>query len=193
MKKLFVFLLIASGFVATAQDKPEGLFINSKAPNFSATDQDGNTVSLKDLRKKGNVVLIFYRGNWCSYCNKQLQKLQDSLSFITEKGASLIAIAPETPEGVDKTVDKTKAKFPVIYDEDMKISKAYQVYYKVDPKTVSRYKSADIDLLKVNKQTEAALPVPAVYIINKDGEIKYRFLDADYRKRPSVKEIISNL
>jgi peroxiredoxin len=121
MKKLFALLSALFVFAAVhAQDKPEGLFINSKAPNFSATDQNGNKVELKELRKKGKVVVVFYRGNWCPYCNKQLQKLQDSLSLITAKGASVVAITPENPEGVAKTVEKSKVSFPVLHDEEMK-------------------------------------------------------------------------
>jgi peroxiredoxin len=194
MKKTILSLLsFLAVIVAVAQDKPEGLFINSKAYDFKAKDQNGNEVSLKDLRKKGNVVVLFYRGNWCPYCNKQLQRLQDSLSLITDKKASVVAITPEAQEGVAKTVEKTKASFPILYDEDMKIAKAYQVAFKVEDRTVQRYKASQIDLLKTNNQKEAWLPVPAVYIINKDGSVTYRYFDADYKKRLSVKEIADQL
>lgn len=194
MKTIAILLsVLFCGLIAGAQDKPEGLFINSKAPNFSAKDQDGNTVSLKDLKKKGKVVVVFYRGNWCPYCNKHLQKLQDSLSLITEKGASLVAITPENTDGVSKTLEKTKASFPIISDEEMKISKSYQVSFKVDERTAVRYKNSDIDLLKINNQKEPLLPVPAVYIIDKDGSVTYRFFESDYKKRVSVKEILANL
>ena len=194
MKKLLAFFSALLFFsFAFAQDKPEGLFINSKAPNFTAKDQNGNEISLKDLKKKSKVVLVFYRGNWCPYCSKHLQKLQDSLNYITEKGAMVVAITPETTEGIAKTVEKTKVTFPIVYDEEMKIAKSYQVSFKVDDKTVQRYKNADIDLLKNNNQKEALLPVPAVYIINKDGAVTYRFFESDYKKRVSVKEILANL
>ena len=105
-----------------AQEKPEGLFINSKAYDFKAKDQNGNDVILKDLRKKGPVVVVFYRGNWCPYCNKELRRLQDSLQLITAKGAQLIAITPEGKEGVDSTVAKPGASFPIISDEVIKFS-----------------------------------------------------------------------
>src|SRR5689334_3030847 len=81
-----------------AQSAPEGLFISSKAPDFKAKDQHGQEIRLKELLKKGKVVLVFYRGYWCPYCNKELSHLQDSLSLITEKGATLVAIAAEKPE-----------------------------------------------------------------------------------------------
>src|ERR1700741_2216266 len=112
MKKiihLITFLFLS--YFLTAQEAPEGLFLNSKAPDFKAKDQNGNEVRLKDLIKKGNVVLVFYRGQWCPYCNKQLSRLKDSLHLIKAKGATLIAVTPEKPESVAITVEKTKAEY----------------------------------------------------------------------------------
>jgi peroxiredoxin len=195
MKKLVVTLICFISLLSvSAQEKPEGLFINSKAPDFKAKDQNGNEVSLKDMRKKGNVVVVFYRGNWCPFCNRYLKKLQDSLQLITAKGAQVIAISPEGEEGVDSMVAHTGATFPVIYDKDMKIGKNYRVMYKVDDRTLGRYKNAGIDLLKNNNQVkDAYLPVPAVYIVNTEGSVTYRFFDEDYKKRLSVREILSVL
>jgi len=192
------FLLISSLFIQlllSAQEKPEGLFINSKAPDFKAIDQNGKEIRLKDILKDSVVVLIFYRGEWCPYCNKQLKKLEDSLQLIKEKGARLIAVTPEKPEYISKTIEKTKASYPLVYDKDMKIMKAYAVAFEVDDRTVSRYKNADIDLATANGQKEKVyLPVPAVYIISKkEGTITYRYFEFDYRKRVSVKEILDNL
>ena len=194
IKYLFALLLIGS-FRLQAQEKPEGLFINSKAPDFKGKDQNGNEVVLKDLRKKSPVVIIFYRGYWCPYSNKELQRLEDSLQLIKEKGAQLIAITPEKQEGIAKTIEKTKASYPIITDEELKIMKAYDVAYQVDTKTIDRYKMASIDLAANNGQKPDAvyLPVPAVYIIGKDGEIKYRFFEEDYKKQASVKDILNNL
>jgi peroxiredoxin len=191
---LSFFLFTFSFFITSAQDKPEGLFINSKAPDFKANDQNGNEVNLKDLRKKGSVIVIFYRGNWCPYCNKELTRFQDSLQLLKDKGAQVVAITPEGAEGISKTVEKTKATFPIITDKDMKIAKGYQVSFEVDEKTMARYKNAGIDLLANNVQKEKAfLPVPAVYIVNKDGAVTFRYFDADYRKRVFVKDILKEL
>ena len=190
---LALFLIVTANL--HAQEKPEGLFINSKAPDFKAKDQNGNEIVLKDLRKKGPVVLVFYRGYWCPYCNKELQRLEDSLQLIRDKGAQLVAITPEKQEGVSKTVEKTKSSFSIISDDELKIMKAYDVAYQVDDKTVSRYKMANVDLIANNGQKPGAvyLPVPAVYIIGKDGEVKYRFFDPNYKNRPFVKDILDNL
>ena len=195
MQRIF-FLLVAFviSSIVSAQEKPEGLFINSKAPDFKTTDQYGNEIRLKDVLKDSLVVLIFYRGQWCPYCNKQLRKLEDSLQLIKDKGAKLIAVTPEKTEFISKTIEKTKASYPILCDKEMKIMKAYAVAFQVDERTVSRYKNADIDLATANGQKDKVyLPVPAVYIISKEGTILYRYFEADYKKRPSVKAILDNL
>ncbi len=193
-KIVLLILLLASQSFLFAQEKPEGLFINSKAPDFKATDQYGNEIRLKDVLKDSLVVLIFYRGQWCPYCNKQLKKLEDSLQLIKNKGARLIAVTPEKPEFISKTIEKTKASYPLLYDKEMKIMKAYAVAFQVDDKSVTRYKNADIDLITANGQKDKVfLPVPAIYIISKEGTILYRYFDSDYKKRPSVQELLNNL
>lgn len=194
MKHLFLFVLLSvTGLVSFAQEKPEGLFINSKAADFKATDQNGTEIVLKDLRKKGPVVIMFYRGYWCPYCNKALKRINDSLQLIKDKGATLIAITPEGKQGVDSTIAKTGATFSIISDEGMKISSNYGVNFKVDERTVGRYKNAGIDLLALNHQKDAVLPVPAVYIINRDGAVTFRYFNEDYRKRIAVKDILQAL
>lgn len=182
--------------VALAQEKPEGLFINSKVPDFKAKDQKGNDIVFKDLRKKGNVVVVFTRGSWCPYCNHYLKRLQDSLDLIKAKNAQLLVITPENEDGIDSAVTMTGATFPIIYDSAMKIANAYHVSYRVDDRTLMRYKNSNpsIDLLKINNQTkDAYLPVTAVYVINNEGSVTFRYFDEDYKKRVSVKEILKAL
>lgn len=194
MKKAVLFISLCFGFfISSAQEAPEGLFIASKAPDFKAKDQNGNEIRLKDLLKTGKVVLVFYRGQWCPYCNKELSRLQDSLQFIKDKGATLIAVSPELPENVSKTVEKTNAEFSILYDEKLKIMKAYDVEFELPQNTVTRYRNAGLDMEKNNGANGNFLPVPAVYIIDKESTITYRFFDTDYKKRPSVKELLDNL
>jgi len=189
----FILLFIISFTAIFAQEKPEGLFINSKAPDFKVADQSGVEVALKDLRKKGPVVVIFYQGNWSPYCSRELKRFQDSLNLLTERGARVVAISPEGAAGVAKTIEKTGAVFPILTDADMKISKSYQVAYAVDDRTLGRYKNSGIDLLELNGQKQAQLPVPAVYVVNKEGSVTYRYFEADTKKRVSVQEILREL
>ena len=194
MKKICVLQAVQIIFSRlSAQEKPEGHFNNNKAADFRAMDQNGVEVSLKEMRKKGPVVVLFYRGHWCPYCNRALKRFQDSLKVLQKAGAQLVAVTAEGSEGIRNTVSKNGITFPIIFDEDMKLAKSYGVYYKVDDRTIGRYKNAGFDLAKINVQKEVALPVPAVYVVNEDGAVSYRYFNEDYRRRPWVSDIIAAL
>ena len=195
MKYLFivsVYVLLFSS-ITKGQQLPKGLNVNEAAPSFIAKDQHGKKINLADEIKKGPVVLVFYRGQWCPYCNKQLKKLEDSLSFITARGAGLIAVSPEKQENIAKTIVKTNASYPVLFDDGATIMKIYDVAYAVDTATVSKYKKYGIDFNEVNGANGPVLPVPAVFVISKEGKIVFRHFDLDYRNRASVKDILSHL
>ena len=196
MHKLSVILVLSFLTVfsfAQSTLYPAGLKVGDKAPLFEAKDNSGNTFNLKKQLQKGDVVLIFYRGQWCPYCNKELSHLNDSLSLIMAKGASVIAISPETTENVTKTVEKTKASFPIISDNGMALMKLYNVNFAVDTATQSKYKKYGIDFMQANGSNGANLPVPATYVIGKDGIIKYTFFNPDYRQRSSIQAILDHL
>jgi peroxiredoxin len=194
MRRFFMFifyvLLLNSLF---GQQNPEGLFINSKAPDFRAKNQHNEDVRLKELLKKGKVVLMFYMGYWCPHCNRVLQRFQDSLQLILDNGAQLVAVTPEKPESIAKTIEKTGAGFPVLWDEGLKIMKAYDVAYALPENTLKRYSSTGLNMAEINGKNGNYLPVPAVYIINKESTIEYRFFETDYKKRPTVAEILRQL
>ncbi|WP_210520920.1 peroxiredoxin-like family protein [Hymenobacter terricola] len=169
------------------------LAVGDAAPMFKAKDAAGHEMDLKQMLRKGPVVLYFYRGQWCPFCNKQLSQLQDSLQQLTAKGAQVVVISPETQENIGKTVTKTKASFPIVHDQDFAIMKAYHTAFTVQPDVVSKYKGFGVDLLAANGADAAVLPVPATYIIGKDGKIKYAHFNPDYRQRVSVKEVAAAL
>ena len=194
MKKLaflLVISLIALSFITN--DKPTGLNVGDMAPDFTAKNQSNKDVNLKELLKSGSVVLLFYRGEWCPFCNQQLQALQDSMGLITAKGAHIIAVSPEKGENIAKTIKKTKATFNVVSDDNSKILNAYKVAFELDENTTEKYKGYGVNLIERNGSNGNNLPVPAVYVINKDGKIAYRYFDENYRKRASVQEILKNL
>ena len=194
MKKVFI-ASIALFFSCSllAQQTPEGLFPGAKAPDFTAKDQHGNEINLKELTKQGPVVLVFYRGYWCPFCNKALKRLADSLQLIKDKGATVIAVSPEMESNIDTTVVKTGAQFSILHDKELKIMKAYNVWFEVPENTVTRYRNSGIDIIKINGKNGNNLPVPAVYIINKQRDVVWRFFETDYKKRPSVQAILDNI
>lgn len=194
MKIVIVIVMILMSSFLFSQDKPMGLSVNDEAPDFTAVNQTGEIISLKSQLDKNSIVLVFYRGEWCPFCSKELQALEDSLRYIIEKGAIVIAVTPERPENISKTIEKTKASYSILYDEGLNIMNSYKVSFKVDSNTVEKYKTYGIDFDKAHGEVNgASLPIPAVYIINKKGIISYRFFDEDYRNRPSVKELLDNL
>jgi len=193
MKSILFFLLIICSVQVSAQTYPEGLNVNDVAPDFTGINQIGKKINLKKQLRNGNVVLVFYRGQWCSFCNKQLKQLEDSLALIKGKGATVLAITPELPENISLSIRRTNASYPILYDEGLKIMNAYKVAYKEDDQALKKYRGDGINILEANGNNGANLPVPAVYIINKKGKITYRFFDINYTKRSSVKDILDHL
>lgn len=172
----------------------KGLKVGSKAPTFTAIDADSTEFSLKPALQKGPVVLIFYRGFWCPVCNKHLSAIQDSLTMVSNKGATVIAVSPEKPEYLDKMAQKTAAQFRLLYDEGYKIANAYDVTFT--PAAATRFMFNTVlnaKLKKTHSDDTERLPIPATYIINQNGVIIWRQFDPDYKNRSSVKDIIENL
>jgi peroxiredoxin len=192
MKQLFGLVVFLFFLSAANAQQPEGLAIGSDAPGFVLKDQSGNVFDLKETNKNKTVILIFYRGQWCPYCSKQLKGLQDSLGSLVDKGAVVAAVTPEVAENVQKTVEKTKASFPILSDDGLKVMNAYKVAFAVSAETVEQYKKYNIYFDKANGANGANLPVPALYII-KNGKIVWRYFDVDYRKRPTVETILQQL
>jgi peroxiredoxin len=171
-----------------------GLKTGATAPAFTATDNAGKKVDLKTLLKQHKaVVLFFYRGQWCPYCNKQMQHIQDSLQLLSGKGAYVIGVTPETDENIKTTVAKTRASYSIIQDKGYGIMSSYGVKYVMDDATVTKYKGYGLDMNKANGNPDNVLPLPATYVIDSSGKIVFAHFDKDYSKRASVKDILAVL
>jgi peroxiredoxin len=183
-----IILFLVSLVVSIGESDPVGLKIGEKAPDFTVIDQNGKQVSLSETLKKGKVVLTFYRGAWCRYCMKQMKDYQDSLSLVSEAGATIIAISPEHEAGIWKTVETAGVEFSLIRDLDLKIMLDYAVISKEkveDYRNKSKETEEDI--------TRKYVPVPALYIINGEGFIEYVSFNPDYKERMSVRTILEEL
>lgn len=173
---------------------PVGLRVGQEAPVINARSVDGMLINSTELNKENELVVIFYRGKWCPYCNRHLSNLNDSVALIEEKGAKVLVIGPETFKNSEKTTEKMGSGFVLIPDTTMEIMQSYDVLFSVTKKYRGKIKTfLFTDIAENNGQDEAMLPVPATYIIGKDGKIKWRHFDYDYTKRASAKEIIDNL
>jgi peroxiredoxin len=173
---------------------PKGLKVGDKAPDFTGYDQTGKMVNSKKLLEKGPIVLFFYRGKWCSECNRYLDHYQDSLNIIADQGFNIIAITPESIENVEQTVKFHKITFTVIYDCQEKIMDDFDVMFNVTKAYQDKILSGlSTDIAKNNGRDAARLPVPATFIINRNGIITAVQFDPDYRNRASVKWMLRNL
>jgi peroxiredoxin len=173
---------------------PRGLKVGDKAIDFTGYDQTGKQVQLNKLLEKGPVVLFFYRGKWCPVCSRYLNNYQDSLNIISDQGVSFVAITPESIENVEQTVKMHNLSFTVIYDCQEKIMKDFDVMFNVTKAYQDKiFTSLSTDIAKNNGREAARLPVPATFIINREGIIVAVYFDCNYQNRASVKWIIRNL
>lgn len=192
MKKIILTLIVA--FSTSALWAQNGLKKGDTAPLFTAVDNSGKKIDLKQILKEHkSVVLFFYRGQWCPYCNKYIQQLQDSLQSLTAKGAYVIGVTPETGENINKTINKTHASFSMIQDKGYSIMKSYDVNYVMERSLFERYKKGGVDMEVNNGNTDHILPVPATYVINKSGKLTYVHFDKDYKHRPTIKALLAEL
>ncbi len=175
-----------SGAVAGAKQ------LGEIAPVFELTNAKGETVRLSDYLKKGPVVLTWYRGGWCPYCNLTLNALQAELANFKAAGGNLIALTPELPDQSMSTAEKHALEFEVLSDIDSHIAREYGIVYKLTDEVAAIYEEK-FGLSAYNGNDSNELPLAATYIIGQDGKIAYAFLDADYRNRAEPSEITAEL
>lgn len=186
--------MYAEGIEAVAQSGvlEKALQVGDTAPNFELTNATGEKVSLADQLKKGPVVLTWYRGGWCPYCNITLNRLQKELPNFTAMGANLLALSPELPDSSISTAEKNELTFEVLSDLGNKVARQFGVVYKL-PKPVAEAYQNGFDLHKYNGDESDELPLSATYVIAQDGTIKFAFLDAEYRNRAEPSAIVEVL
>jgi peroxiredoxin len=179
--------LIASGLASRAKKAGD------VAPSFSLKDPEGNVVSSEELLKKGSLVVSFYRGVWCPYCNMELQALEAAKSQFDKYGASLVAISPQTAPNSRKSVRQNKLTFPILSDVKGKVGAAFGLGFELPDYLVELYKSLKNDLPTFNDDPSWTLPMPARYVIGQDGTILYSEVNPDYTHRPEPEDMISVL
>lgn len=160
------------------------------APNFLLNNALGKPVELKEYLKKGKVILTWYRGGWCPYCNLTLHQLQQELPNFKANGANLIALTPELPDKSLSTAEKHNLEFEVLSDVGNKVAKEYGIVFKLTEEVAKLY---SFGLENYNGDDSNELPLAAAYIIDESGKITYAFLDADYRNRAEPSDITKNL
>ncbi|HSM87404.1 MAG TPA: peroxiredoxin-like family protein [Candidatus Limnocylindrales bacterium] len=163
------------------------------APAFQLPDGDGMLWRSADMLRRGPLVIVFYRGRWCAYCNTQLAAMQEIHSKIAAAGASLVAISPQTEKHTYMTRDMHKLRFPVLSDAGNRVARSFGLVYRVPPDLQKMYESIMTKLPGYNGDQSWELPVPATYIVQKDATISWSRVDPDWRERPELEEILRKL
>ena len=188
---LYLFLglaVILWGFSYQISENPDKaqdvspLLVSESIPDVQLNNLDGQSVSLQETISQKPTILIFYRGGWCPYCNRQLSGMLNIEESLIKLGYQIIAISPDKSEKLKETVEKNKLKYTLLSDQQLDAMQQFGIAYKVDEKTQERYKNYGIQL-SANAQGEYLLPVPTVMILDKSGKILFEYINPNYKER----------
>ena len=180
---------LRNGTIARAMLK-----VGDKAPAIVLENAKGVTVDVGTLLKKGPVIVTFYRGGWCPYCNLELKAYQQILPEIASAGASVVAISPEKPDDTLSTAEKNALSFEVLSDVGQKVGRAFGLVYEFTEELKTAYHGFNLDIPARNGTPgEWSLPVSATYVIARDGSIIYANTDVDYRHRADPRDVLQVL
>ena len=172
----------------------KALNIGDTAPDFLTIDHNGEKISLAEITNNKDVLLFFYRGQWCPICNMHLSKIQKNLKKLESKNIIALAITPEKQENIDKTMVKTNITIPLIFDQNYRIMKDYKVDFK--PNIILRFVYNFIlraNLKEAQSDDSETLPVPATYLIGTDRKIKFAHFNTNYMNRASIDDVLKSI
>jgi peroxiredoxin len=183
---------------ATAELKASGqearaLKVGDKAPSFTLNDADGKPVSSVELLGSGPLIVTFYRGAWCPYCNMDLKAMEAMLPTYRANGASLVAISPQTAPNSRKAIRNNGLTFPILSDPGNETAHKFGLRFALPDYLIELYKAMKNDLPGFNGDPSWTLPMPARYVIGSDGLIAYAEVNADYTQRPDPEDLLPAL
>ena len=164
-----------------------------RAPDFTLSDSDGNRVSSRDLLAKGPLVLTFYRGVWCPYCNLELKALEEIVDDIKSRGATLVAISQQSAVNSRKSQRQNKLSFPILTDQSGELAEKYGLRWTLPPYLIEAFKMFAVELPVIHDDDKWTLPMPARYVIATDGTIVYAEVNPDYTRRPEPGDMLPAL
>ena len=150
-------------------------------------------IALPEALHSGAVVLAFYRGGWCPYCDLQLRAYQSALPTIVQLGARLIAVSPQLPDGSLSTAEKNRLEFDVLSDVGNGVARSFGLVYSLPEELREALRSNGKDLTGINGDESWELPVPATFVIAPDRRVMLAHVDVDYRRRLAPEDIIAAL
>lgn len=181
----------AAAAIAATDILETALGEGDEAPMFELPDAFGNVVALANLIEPGPAIVSFYRGSWCPFCNLELNALQRELEPVEAAGATLVAISPNKPDESLDLVEKSHLTFPVLSDHDNEVAKRFGLVYEMEAGMVEYYRKIGRDVAKMNDSERWELPVPATYVIDQTGVIRYAFVDLNHRVRAEPADVVA--
>jgi peroxiredoxin len=193
--------VLSLSLVSIAQERPiateptatKPLEKGLKAPEVTLKGLDGKQVSLASLHQEKPLVIVFFRGGWCPICTKHTQQLIKIYPELKEKGFEMIGVSPDSVESTKANIDKNSIPFRLYSDSELSAASGFGLAFKVDDATVTKYKGFGLDLEKASGQTHHALPIPAIYVVSKDGVVTFAHSNPDYRQRLDVKDLLKEI
>jgi peroxiredoxin len=167
--------------------------VDEAAPDFALPNAAGKSIVLKELLRSGPVILTFYRGGWCPYCNIQLRAYQSVLPQISASGARLVAISPQLPDNSLDTANKNALTFDVLSDVRNEVARSYGLVYSLPEEIRAALRSNNKALPSINGDQSWELPVPATYVIARDQHVALAYIEVDYRKRLEPEALLTCL
>ena len=167
------------------------LGVGDSAPTFELPDARGDVVRLADVLANGPAIVTFYRGAWCPFCNLELRAYQRELAKVDGAGATLVAISPNTPDESLALIDKQDLTYPVLSDAENAVAKQFNLVYEMEQSLVEYYSNHDRDIAGMNGSDVWELPVPATYVIDQDGTIRYAYVNLNHRERAEPTDVIA--
>jgi len=177
--------------VADAADQVQPVGQGAVAPSARMQTVDGRDLDMTTVYQRQPTVLVFYRGGWCPYCNSHLEELATSADQLREMGFQIVGISPDRPSELAKSIEKLDLEYTLLSDADAELTKAFGLAFEVGQPTIEKYEGYGIDLEASSGHDHHILPVPAVYLIETDGRIRFAFWDADYKNRLSGKKLLA--
>jgi peroxiredoxin len=169
------------------------LDVGANAPLFALPDARGGEVALEDLLTAGPVVLVFYRGAWCPYCNLQLAAFQGALTEIRAAGAELVAVSPQTPDQSLTLAEQRALAFPVLSDAGNRVAREYGLVFTSSAEATATLHELGVELSGFNGDDTNTLPAPSTFVIGQDGRIQFASVSGDYRWRVGPEEVLDVL
>ncbi|QOV36699.1 AhpC/TSA family protein [Streptomyces ferrugineus] len=179
--------------LADSGQADRALTAGARAPRFTLPSATGRTVALDELLADGPVVLTFYRGAWCPYCNITLRALQQHHDAITARGARLVAVSPQIPDESLTLTEKHDLAFDVLSDLGSDTAQQYGIAFDLPDDLAAVYDKLGFDLQRVNDGHPRTLPLPATYVIDRAGVIRWAFVNTDYTARAEPADILAAL